>query len=207
MSSLDCIQCCLHVHESFYTRAPSDLRMKIYCWSQNRASLKDTHDNRSFCLIWLISLWFIVQPKGYPLCFSPESQNLCGSRILASGGGEYEGSSPSPHYSDGTVRGSTIFYRPLYSLLAQLGAAGESDYTTCCHQPALLVTDSERDGEFQNSSSNLYMVSTGYCGRFNQSGRGRFFYQRNNTAEMLWWRKQKQKVQIIKKNHPLHPPS
>ncbi len=36
--------------------------MKIYCWSKNRASLKDTHDKRSFCLIAIsISFWFIVQ--------------------------------------------------------------------------------------------------------------------------------------------------
>ncbi len=35
---------------SLHVRAPSGLQMKIYCWSQNRASLKDTHDNRSFCL-------------------------------------------------------------------------------------------------------------------------------------------------------------
>ncbi len=36
---------------NFSTRAPSGLRMEIYYWSQNRAALKDAHDNRSFCLI------------------------------------------------------------------------------------------------------------------------------------------------------------
>ncbi len=36
---------------SFSVRAPSGLRMEIYYWSQNSAALKDTHDNRSFCLI------------------------------------------------------------------------------------------------------------------------------------------------------------
>ncbi len=49
---------------TFCARAPSGLRMKIYCWSQNRASLKDAHDNCSFCLIAIsISLRFIVQPN------------------------------------------------------------------------------------------------------------------------------------------------
>ncbi len=48
---------------SFRERAPSGLRMEIYCWSQNRASLKDKHDNRSFCLITIaISFRFIVPP-------------------------------------------------------------------------------------------------------------------------------------------------
>ncbi len=46
---------------SFRMRAPSGIRMEIYYWSQNCASLKDTHDNRSFCLI-VISFRFIVQP-------------------------------------------------------------------------------------------------------------------------------------------------
>ncbi len=47
---------------SFRERASSGLRMEIYYWSQNCASLKDTHDNHSFCLIVIsISLWFIVQ--------------------------------------------------------------------------------------------------------------------------------------------------
>ncbi len=48
---------------SFRMRAPSGIRMEIYYWSQNCASLKDTHDNRSFCLIVIsISFRFIVQP-------------------------------------------------------------------------------------------------------------------------------------------------
>ncbi len=34
VSSAGCIWC-------FHTRAPSGLRMEIYYWSQNRASLKD----------------------------------------------------------------------------------------------------------------------------------------------------------------------
>ncbi len=37
--------------------------MEIYYWSKNRASLKDTHDNRRICLIAIsISLRFIVLP-------------------------------------------------------------------------------------------------------------------------------------------------
>ncbi len=48
---------------SFLAKATSDLRMEIYSWSQNRALLKDTHDNHSFGLIAIsISLRFIVQP-------------------------------------------------------------------------------------------------------------------------------------------------
>ncbi len=54
---------------SFCARAPSSLQMEIYCWSQNRASLKDTHDNCSFCLIAIaitISCRFIVQLYRWP---------------------------------------------------------------------------------------------------------------------------------------------
>ncbi len=36
---------------SFCARAPSFLQIEIYYWSQNCASLKDMHDNLSFCLI------------------------------------------------------------------------------------------------------------------------------------------------------------
>ncbi len=32
----------------------------FYCWSQNRASLKDTHDNRSFCLITIYCLCNLI---------------------------------------------------------------------------------------------------------------------------------------------------
>ncbi len=33
------------------TEQHSRFRTEIYYWSQNRASLKDMHENRSFCLI------------------------------------------------------------------------------------------------------------------------------------------------------------